>query len=193
MRFVKIGLIAGGLMAVIFGTDAGLAPARADIISLSGVQFSDGGTAGGFFSENILGFLAVPQDIETSAGSTVTAGQSYDTPGLGSANSPTDTVFTFATDVPENGFLLVLEFSSALTVSTIGVDALVPGGGTGASPTGSYEECVSSASFCDGLAFDTIRFITAGGAQVPEPASLTILGFAAAAAFATRRIPRLAA
>ena len=88
---------------------------------------------------------------------------------------------------------LVLDFATVLTGTSSGPDELIVGAGSLGSYTGSYEECVSSTVACGGFAFQSVRFVTAGEAILPEPASLAILGFAAAALFGALRFSRRAA
>jgi hypothetical protein len=178
------------------------APAKADvIIALDGVQFADGAAVLGFFGLNVSDYLSGAA-ITTTTGTTTTslvgggsrifAGVSYSPPQqLGTDGTPPVTDFDFAS--AGYVFDLHLEFASPLSGGTVGIDNLVPGGGTPGAYTGSYEECLSNATACGGLTYQTARFITAGGAQVPEPASLAILGFAAAASFVGRRATRRSA
>lgn len=157
---------------------AGLAcigEARADVVSLSGVTFADGGTAAGSFSLNLSNYVS-GVSIVTSGGAL--AGETYggNPQGLQVPAPPLSASFDFYT--AQFGWDLHLALNSPITNGSIGLDALIAGGGTFANPTGSYEDC-SNAAAC-GAPAGTIRFVTAGGVQVPEPGGLAILGLAAA-------------
>jgi hypothetical protein len=176
------------LLTILAGGLAGIAPASADaVISLNNVQFADGGTASGDFSLNVLNYLSGESIVTTvgTTGSPLFPGVSYD-PAFQTLHNPTDLTVAFQSDAYT--WNLVLDFVTVMTGATAGIDELVPGAGTPGNYTGSYEEC--TLSFCGGLSYQAARFITSGSAQVPEPASLTILGFAAMASFAARRLPR---
>jgi len=193
------GLTAAGLALAMLCGLSPAAPARADVvISLDGVEFADGAAVLGFFGLNVSNYLSGAAIVTTTGttatslaggGSLIFAGVNY-SPPLQTGTDGTPPVTDFDFDSAGYVFDLHLEFVAPLSGGTVGIDSLVPGGGTPGAYTGSYEECESNATACGGLTYQTARFITAGGAQVPEPATLTILGFAAAASFAGRRVAR---
>jgi hypothetical protein len=178
------------LFTIVSGGMSRIAPARADaIVSLEGVQFADGGTASGTFSLNVLNYLS-GENIATTdgtSGSPPFNGITY-TPVIAGQHTPASPMFTF--NSAGYAWILVLDFATVLTGATTGIDELIPGGGSGGNYTGSYEECVNNSTACGGFAYQSVRFVTAGGAQIPEPPTLAILSFAAIATFATRRLSR---
>jgi len=193
------GLSAAGLALAMLCASFPGAPAKADVIvGLNGVEFADGGAVLGFFGLNVSDYLSGASIVTTTGntattlvggGSLIFAGVNY-SPPLQTGTDGTPPVTNFDFDSAGYVFDLHLEFASPLGGGTPGIDNLVPGGGTPGAYTGSYEECESNATACGGLTYQTARFITAGSAQIPEPAALTILGFAAAVCFAGRRVAR---
>jgi hypothetical protein len=152
-------------------------PVRADAaaitLSLDNVVFDDAGTAAGVFSLNVINFLSAPIALATTTGSTL-LGVSYDPIFAVGQTPPPSTGFDFNSE--NYVFVLHLETTQPVGVTSSGTIGLVPGGGTPGAYTGSYEECVSSAVTC-GVPFETARFIVGGDLTVPEPASLVILAF----------------
>lgn len=164
MRTHPFRLVAAlAVMALLIGRP----DARADVLyGLNDVAFDDGGTASGVFAVDTYGYPNSPQEIITAAGSNF-GGSSYDgTPGTLTLNS--DTTLVFYSDQTE----LDLTFVDPLQPVTAGQDQLVLDGA-------SYEQCDAFGGCVWGaetVPEGTVRDIVSGYAQVPEPASLALLG-----------------
>jgi hypothetical protein len=164
--------------AALLLTSLSVAPAAATTFVLDNVTFNDGGTAAGSFDLNIYGYIA-DEPIGTTAG-TVLAGYAYSSGQL-IPGSPPSSAFAFYSG---SGFELVLDLTAPLGGTSSGSDPLVAGGVvSGSALAGSYEQCTDST--CGGTG--NYRLVTGGFTYAPEPATLSLLGFAAVALGAARR------
>jgi hypothetical protein len=155
-------LITAGLLS---GTSA----AHADLIySLDNVAFDDGATATGSFDINVDNYPSAPQNIVTTAG---TLGSSTYTGSPATLVTGGFTTLDFYTAGYETD--LHLEFATPLSGTTPEYDPLILGGA-------SFEECALATCTWGALTVSsgTTRDIVSGDAEVPEPASLALLGFA---------------
>jgi hypothetical protein len=149
------------LIGAALGATLGLAPtahAFPSRVTLQDVTFSDGGTASGFFTLNVSGYLANPTSVTTTAGS-VLPGTSYSLSGP-SSNDATHVDFTIfdppASHAYQEGLNLIFEFP----LGSVEQDPIIGG-------------CEYTSYSCIGPAF---RTITGGLGVIPEPMTLTLLG-----------------
>lgn len=132
-------------------------PANALTLVLDNIEFSDGGEATGFFTLNTYGYLAYPDTITTTAGSSL--------PGATLAGSvsfyalPASFSYTLASpSIPAEEVTLELLYDP----TSVTYDPLVLGGAS--------FECAGPAYSCT-----TTRTIIAGGVEVPEPPVFALL------------------
>jgi hypothetical protein len=164
--------------AVLAGMLAVASNARADgLYTLTNVIFDDGGTATGVFDVNILGYLSLPQYAVTTPGSTF-GGTTYDGTVVAASIGNGDTTVDFNSAGYKLGLHLV--FADPLSGTNPDYDPLLLGGA-------SYEICNYGCTFgAMTVADGTTRDIVSGAAEVPEPASLAVLGAAFLGLGATR-------
>jgi PEP-CTERM motif len=167
MDRLRNGLVAAAVLAGLLSVASA---ARADgLYTLTNVTFDDGGTATGVFDVNILGFLSLPQYAVTTAGSTF-GGTTYDGTVVAAGISNGDTTVDFNSAGYELGLHLV--FADPLSGTNPEYDPLLLGGA-------SYEVCNYGCTWgAVTVADGTERAIISGAAEVPEPASLAMLGAA---------------
>lgn len=150
-----------------------LTQARADVIlSLNGVTFDDGGSAVDQFGLNFYGFV---DDLSV--------GLNTSGPALGSqlyTGNPSGFVSGGGTMVDfgqlGNGYDLHLVVAQPMTSYGTGTIILLPS---------SYETCTFNCG--GGVTPGTIRYLTSGSLDVPEPATIVILGLSPAGLSLTRR------
>jgi hypothetical protein len=104
---------------------AGARPAQATstLVTLHEVVFSDGGTASGTFSLNVLGFLDPQRDIATTAGSVLGA-TTYTSSGCENNSAPPADFVVFFSP----GFKDGVQFQFLHPLGTVAMDHIVLGG-----------------------------------------------------------------
>lgn len=141
--------------------------AQAAAVSITDVPFVGGGTLSGSFTINQYGYLSGPLTLTTTAGG-VFPGFTYTQVDPSSINAPLDTILTVSE--PNYDGYLQLEFAHSLELN--GFDPLVL--------AQSYE--CNGFEHLDGSCGGTERFFIGGdfaardGANVPEPATLSLFG-----------------
>ncbi|HUB45395.1 MAG TPA: PEP-CTERM sorting domain-containing protein [Acetobacteraceae bacterium] len=159
--FTQIWTSPGSLAGAAFGILLGFAPqahAFPSFISLQDVTFSDGGTASGYFSLDVYGYLATPTEIVTTAGS-VLPGATYDLSGSAS-NSSTEVDFTIPSPPEPAADEAGLSLIFALPLGSVEFDPITGG-------------CEFTDYQCGA---GTFRTVTGGIGVVPEPGSLAVFG-----------------
>lgn len=149
------------LIAATLGVTVGFAStARAfpSLLTLKDVTFSDGGTASGFFSFNVSGYLANPTSVTTTSGS-VLPGTSYDLSGPFFKNA-TNLDLTIPSPPASAAYQEGLNLIFALPLGSVHVDPIVGG-------------CEYTNFACSGPDF---RIVTGGFGVIPEPTTLALLG-----------------
>ena len=137
---------------------ASQARAFPSVVTLEDVTFSDGGTASGYFSLNVSGYLTTPTEIVTTAGSSL-PGESYDLSGPFS-KSATEVDFTIPSPPAAASYEEGLDLIFALPLGSAEFDPIVGG-------------CEFTAYACGSGAF---RTVTGGYGVIPEPGSMALLG-----------------
>ena len=157
-----MALLIGAALGATVGLAAtgGFAPAAHAFpsrVTLQDVTFSDGGTASGFFTLNVSGFLTNPTSVTTTVGS-VLPGTSYSLSGP-SSKTATDVEFTIPMPPASHTYQEGLNLIFALPLGSVEQDPIIGG-------------CEFTNYSCAGPAF---RTITGGFGVIPEPTALTLL------------------
>ena len=151
------------LLALSVGARPALATAT--LVTLHDVVFSDGGTASGTFSLNILGFLDPQRDVVTTAGS-VLGGTTYTASGSeNNSKPPADFVVFFSP-----GFKDGVQFQFQQPLGTIAIDPIILGGvscefDSFGCQSGPHRDVISGFAESE---------VVINLPQVPEPSSLLV-------------------
>ena len=167
-RLAHARVVALAAFVAVAGLPAG-ARAFPSVVVLHNVTFDDGGTVVGSFSLNVSGFLTSPTLVTTTPGS-VLGGTAYSLIGP-FFKDLTHVDFTVPSPPASAFYKEGLSLVFALPLGSAQIDPIVSG-------------CEQTNFSCSGPAF---RSITGGFGEIPEPATLILLGGGTFALAAARR------